>query len=67
MKLVDLAFIINPNQRVRISIDYSDPLKDTKVIGPTEFYKIGFGGYEVIDMAASNNTILIRCKEIVGD
>ena len=50
MKLVDLAFTINPNCIVKIIVHPNDPMEDSKVIGPTEFWHIGFGGYEVTDI-----------------
>ena len=64
MKLVDLAFTINPNCIVKIIVHPNDPMEDSKVIGPTEFWHIGFGGYEVTDITVSSEGfLLLTCHD----
>lgn len=64
MKLVDLAFIVNPNCKVIINVHSRDINKDDKMIGPVEFMKVGYGGYEVTDITVDNEGyLLITCYD----
>lgn len=59
MKLVDLAFIINPDQKVQIIVRADDPERDDKVINADKFWKVGYGNYEVMDIHASDDGNLV--------
>ena len=64
MILNDLTYLIGTETRVELLIDNPNPEYDTKVIGPTTWGKIGYRGYEVIDLyPAKAGVLVIRCLD----
>lgn len=59
MKLTvgDLCYLLDYGEKVEIVLD-------DKVIGPIEYHKLGYVGYEIIGMHSSAKGLLfLRCKD----